>query len=220
MSAFSIKFNEEQLQDVQSLYDALGKNANVCVVRVINKTMVGTTDAGGTIKDIKQVVLSEVNLLSRFFDQGYFGRSNSSKGTLDYTKADLQTLKGVITVSGANIPLIHYSNQRGERSYTPKKITVQVLKSRSPVTLRHAFIPKLRSGYRGLFETVLPKVKTAGGRYKIQEMYGPRIPDLFIRTEIYENKVEPAIKTRLDDNLNDEMDKYLDECNGIKKRFK
>lgn len=51
-------------------------------------------------------------------------------------------------------------------------------------------------------------------------MYGPRIPDLFTRVEIYDNKVEPAIETRLEDNLNKEVDKYMDECSGIKKRFK
>lgn len=163
MSIFTIKFDEKQLQELHELYKALGDNVDVCIVRVINKTMVGTTDTGGTVKDIKHVMLSVVNLQSRFFSQGYFGRGTSSEKTIEYKKAELHTLVGTIFVSGANIPLIHYSNQRGERSYTPKKITVQVLKNRGPFTLKHAFVPKLKSGYRGIFETVTPKVKTARG---------------------------------------------------------
>jgi hypothetical protein len=205
----SIMFNEQQLKEVETLFGGLGNNAKVCVMRAINRTMVGKTKTGGSRKDIKDIMLHKVNLQSEFFKKGFFGRGFSSKETFEVEKADWTKLVGIIRVQGANIPMIYYSNQRGERAYTPGKISVQVLKNRGPYTLKHAFIPKLRSGYKGIFETVTPKVKNSSGRNRIREMYGPRIPDLLTRHEIYDTCVEPAIKERLDENLNEEVDAYL-----------
>ena len=197
MAAIQIAIEPKALNATKEMLAAIQKGNKGVMSRAINTTLRGVrTDVTREIKD-------SVNLTTTFIQQG---TSKAGTKTFYLSYATKTAPTGTITTRGANVPLIQYSNQRGTKATYPKSITVEVKKARGKTKLRHAFIPKLESGHRGLFEYEFGTATT--GRRKIKEMYGPRIPDILSNAEVM-SKVEANAKIRMDKNLSHEIDYFF-----------
>jgi hypothetical protein len=193
-----IAINVKGLGAVKDLMLELGNNSKRALSRTINRTVNGVrTDITVEIKD-------SVDLTTAFIQKQ---TGMKSQRTFFIHRATPSYPRGSISTRGANVPLVQYSNQRGTRKRFPKSIKVRVKKDRGYHKVRHMFIPVLKSGHRGLFETI-PGSKTAAGNTKIKQKYGPRVPDILSNKEVL-SKVERKAGERLQKNLTHEVDYLL-----------
>lgn len=192
-----ITIQAKGLNDVQGLLADIQGGTGRALSRSINRTIKGVRT------DVTDEVKASVNLTKSFIQKQ---TGMKTQQTFIIHNATPALPKGSISTRGANVPLIQYSNQRGKRQKYPKNITVQVKKSRGKHRMRHMFIPQLRSGHRGLFVQV--SGKTINRNRKIEQKFGPRVPDILSNKEVME-KVENKASVRMDKNLAHEVDYLL-----------
>ncbi|MCP4714524.1 MAG: hypothetical protein GY868_05350 [Deltaproteobacteria bacterium] len=126
------------------------------------------------------------------------------KAAFRVERMTVKDLNAVISCAGSPLPLIHFSATK-----TKKGVSVKVLKSGKKKTIPHAFIATMDTGHKGVFwrkENIRGKrwkvgvyktLPTAGrwdpaavesglSEYQlpIEELYGPRVPDVFDDPEI------------------------------------
>ena len=173
-SAISVHINETQFRDLEKLVNSLGgRAANRALSRAINRTL--GVQHGGMRSAISKEIRRDVNLQQRYLYKQNTGRRTIQ--TFDITRATVNRPTGKISTRGPNTPIIEYSNQRGHRSRYAKSINVTVQRSRGRHKLQHAFIPKLKSGHRGIFVRQFPGAKGPAGR-KIKQLFSSRVPDV------------------------------------------
>lgn len=219
--SITIIIPEDKINDIKLLVNEFGKEGMKPLVWAINKTMTGSATGGGTGGMIKKSVdrLAEyINMQKTTLKEGPHTpgfKPSKAKQIWKVEKATIDNLSGSITCTSANIPLIFYSNQRGARKEFAKAITVQVLKARGSVRLKHAFVPQLPSGHRGVFVRVknsfysgyVKSRKT--GKDRIKELYGARISDFFSNPEMLDDTIVADANDMLDEHLNHEIDYFL-----------
>ena len=211
--AFNVTVDRQQLARLNSFMIGVSKDTNRALARAINKTI--GVRAGGMRRDIAEEVIQDVNLTKRFI---YKQKGKRSQRTFKISRATTQHPTGYIRTQGANVPLIEYSNQRGKRGKYAKRISVKVKKAKGRKTLKHAFIPVLKSGHRGIFFRAETGHKGAAissaftgqrvGRLPIYEAHGPRVPDILSNTDTMARVLRKAQK-RMDKNLKHEVDYIL-----------
>jgi len=178
-AAFNVHINKAQLRDLTDLLNSMGEPAVKRVLsRAVNRTL--GVQSGGMRKTISDEIRKTTNIQQRYL---YKQTGRRPPNTFDIKRATTHTPTGTISTRGPNIPLIEYSNQRGKRGRYAKKISVTVQKSRGRSKLAHAFIPKLKSGHRGIFVRVNPGAKGSAGR-KIKQLFSSRIPDVLINAPV------------------------------------
>lgn len=176
MPAVGIQLNQAQLNDLEGLMASMGRReAKRALSRAINRTL--GVQSGGMRKLIADEIRKEANLTRTFLYKQRFGGRWGTTNTFTTKRATVAKPSGSISTRGPNIPIIQYSNQRGARQRYAKKIYVKVQKSRGRHKLAHAFIPRLRSGHRGVFVRKNPNAKGAEGR-KIKQLFSSRVPDV------------------------------------------
>ena len=201
--SYSVKVNLSQMQDAKTLLLGLGgKEVNKVLMRSINKTI--GVKSGGLRRDIADEIRKTTNLTKSFI---YKQRGKRSQRTFTIKRATVAKPTGYIFTTGANVPLIYYSNQRGVRKRFARRIYVKVKKAGKKQRFRHTFIPLLNSGHRGLFTRKYPGAKGDKGR-KIRELYGPAVPDVFQVKETHD-RILAKTDARLAKNLQHEVDFYL-----------
>lgn len=201
--AFSVHINQAQLRDLQVLLDNMGERAaKRALSRAINRTI--GVQHGGMRKTIADEIRKTTNLRKSYL---YKQTGRRTLRTFDTRRATTQKPTGAISTRGPNIPLIEYSNQRGNRSRYAKKIYVTVQKSRGRRRLAHAFIPKLRSGHRGIFVRKHPGAKGKEGR-KIKQLFSSRVPDVLSNVPVM-NEVLDIGAERFERELTHQIDYIL-----------
>lgn len=178
-AAFNVHINQAQLKDLNDLLDSMGERAvKRALSRSINRTL--GVQSGGMRKTISNEIRATTNIQQRYL---YKQTGRRTTRTFDIKRATTHKPTGIISTRGPNIPFIEYSNQRGKRGRYAKKIFVTVQKSRGRSKLAHAFIPKLKSGHRGIFVRTNPGAKGPAGR-KIKQLFSSRIPDVLINAPV------------------------------------
>lgn len=206
MPAIGIQLNQAQLDDLDKLMKSMGQRAaNRALSRAINRTL--GVQSGGMRKLISDEIRSEANLTRSFLYRQRFGGRWGTTDTFSVKRATVASPTGSITTRGPNIPIIEYSNQRGARQRFAKKIYVKVQKSRGRHRLSHAFIPKLRSGHRGIFVRKNPNAKGAEGR-KIKQIFSSRVPDVMSNPNVI-NDILPQAADRFQRELTHQIDYIL-----------
>jgi hypothetical protein len=148
--------------DVDRAIEALQSRAPVAIARAINKS----ADSG-------KVVL--VREMSR--DVGT--KVSDMREQVTISPARPERLSAQIIATGARIPLIDFqakgpypSRGRG------KGVTYRIGSARK--TLAHAFIARMSSGHKGVFERTPGKfMRTRPRRQAIHEKFGPSLPRVF-----------------------------------------
>ena len=231
--SINIEVNPEQIAAVQGLVQKFGKRARKPLAWAINRTMTGSATArgtGGLIKDSVDEMAEYINLQKGILKTGPHspGHKVSKKNQIWHVeKSTPEDLGGRLSCTSKNLPLIHYSNQRGNKKAFAKTVSVQVLRERKRRKLKHVFIPKLKSGHIGLFtrikeaNTITPRGKqayrkTRSGRTKIRELYGARISDFYSNTPMLDEIIMKKASERLETNLNHEIDYFIDKLNKEK----
>lgn len=200
---FGVHIPERQLRDLTKLMDSMGERAvKRALSRAINRTL--GVQSGGMRKTISTEIRKTTNIQQRYL---YKQTGRRTVRTFDIKRATTQTPTGKIATRGPNIPIIEYSNQRGKRSRYAKAINVTVRKSRGRSKLAHAFIPKLKSGHRGIFVRSNPGAKGPAGR-KIKQLFSSRIPDVLVNTPVM-NRVMKTGADRFEKELAHQIDYIL-----------
>ncbi len=184
MTTFSVSIDEFQLLKVRAGIKVMPRETRIAIVRSINHVI--GKKRGGVKKVIAAEIHKVVNVAKSFI---YKQDGKVTERTFYDKKASLHDLSGWVRTRGANVPLIYYSNQRGNRKRRSKSISVQVQRKRKRTKLKHAFIPPLRSGHRGLFVRSYPYDTTSRA---IRQLYGSRIPDILSNQPVMDKVLKTA----------------------------
>ncbi len=174
------------LDDVQRTLAGIKDGSRKAIVRALNKT-VGTS-SGGVQSDAVKEVAREFNLTQK-----------DIKRDFRIKKATYADLSAYVRAQGKPVPLGRFIRTR----QTQKGVSVQVKKSRPRVVIRHAFIPKLKSGHIGVFW------RRGKQRLPIDQRFGPRVPDIFSNDEVMKPILQKA-QERLDKNFSHEVEFLLE----------
>lgn len=188
-----------ELKETQALIDAIYKGGPGVLTRAINNTL------GGVKTDITNEIAATVNLTKTFI-QKQTGKKSQQTFSMSY--ASSMKMWGSITTKSANVPLIQYSNQRGDKASYAKKVYVTVQRDRGRKLIAHAFRMKMPSGHIGLFEIEQPPRISRTGRPVIKELYGSRIPDVLSNKPTFD-RVQAQATERLDKQLESQIDYML-----------
>jgi len=188
--------SKTDIAKVRRLLKNVKKDMRKAMVLALNETIKG----GKT--DVAREVKAEVNLPSRIIRKGPGGRQ-----TFSTTRARASNPTGRIRTAGKNIPLVHYRKSPKRLSYNPRKISVQVKKTGAVHILKHAFIPKLKSGYMGIFE------RAGKSRYPIEQLFGPRIPDILSNTKPTRRALD-----RIDKRMSKNLDRAVTRVMALNKK--
>lgn len=188
-----------ELKPTQELINAIYKGGPGVLTRAINNTLSGVKTV------ITEEIADTVNLTKTFI-QKQTGKKSQQTFSMSY--ASSMKMWGSITTKSANVPLIQYSNQRGDKASYAKKIYVTVQKDRGRKLLVHAFRMKMPSGHVGLFEIEQPPHPSKTGRPTIKELYGSRIPDVLSNKPTFD-RVQAQATERLDKQLESQIDYML-----------
>lgn len=191
------------MAEVNQLMATIRTGGLQVLVRTINNTLKGCS----TI--ITNEIAADVNLQKGFIRKQE-GKKSEQTFMIRYASvADAPYISGLIETKSANVPLIYYSNQRGNKKKYAKTISVMVKKDRGRERFRHVFVATMQSGHRGIFEIERPPRKSRiTGRYVIKQKYGPRIPDIMSNEETIKD-IEKEVTIRMDKELNRQLDYML-----------
>jgi len=203
MTTALVKINQSQLSQIQSMVTKFPRETKIAVIRSINRTL--GNKRGGMHKIIADEIVKDVNI-----QPSYIYTQEKRYRTFTTRKAQFGKLSGSITTSGANVPLINYSNQRGTHKSYAKKIYVTVQKSRGRKLVKHAWVWTSKSGHRGIFARRNPSDKKDR---RIKELYGSRIPDVLSNQPTI-NRVTKLGSERLARELDHELNFALRRANG------
>jgi len=184
MAGFYIEI--KGLEDAQKLLSGIKGGSRKAIVRTLNKT-VGTS-SGGVQSDATKAVAQEFNLTQK-----------NIKRDFSVKKAKYSDLSAYVKSKGKPVPLGRFVRTR----QTKKGVSVLVKKNRPRTVIRHAFIPKLKSGHTGVFW------REGKPRLPIKQRFGPRIPDIFSNQEVMAPILKKA-QERLDKNFSHEVDFLLE----------
>ena len=190
------------MKEVNQLMASLRTGGPQVLVRTINNTLKGAKT------DITTEIVADVNLTKTFLNK-QTGKNAEKTFSMWYAStAQVPFYSGKISTKSANVPLIQYSNQRGNKASYAKRVTVEVKKARGKKIFRHAFRMQMSSGHVGLFEIEHPIRLSRTGRPVIKQLYGPRVPDIMSNKETIED-IEKKIGKRMDKELNRQLDYML-----------
>ena len=190
------------MKEVTQLMASLRTGGPQVLVRTINNTLKGAKTV------ITSEIVADVNLTKTFINK-QTGKDAEKTFSMWYAStAQVPFYSGKISTKSANVPLIQYSNQRGNKAKYAKKITVMVKRAKGTKQLYHTFRMQMPSGHVGLFEIEQPIRISRTGRPVIKQLYGPRIPDIMSNKETIED-IEKQIRERMDNELNRQLDYML-----------
>jgi len=184
MSQFTISI--KGLDEAKFLLQGIKNGSRKAIVRALNKT-VGTT-TGGVRSDASKAVAGSINLAQTVIKKDF-----------SVAKATYSNLSAHVRAKGLPIALGKFKGTR----QTKKGISVQVKKNRPRKVIRRAFIPKLKSGHKGVFW------RTGKERLPIDQRFGPRVPDILSNEPVMNPILEKA-EVRLDKNFAHEVDHLLE----------
>ena len=179
-----VHIDPNQLRELKDVFGNFPHASRIALTRSINRTIGGKK--GGIKKHIANEIFAAVKIRKSFI---YKQSGKNSERTFFDKKATLTHLSGRVSTQGANIPLINYSNQAGNRKRKAKSIYVTVQRSRGRKKLRHAFVTTLHFGHTGIF------ARKGKSRYPIKQLHSSRLPDVlsnsatFDRVEYHANRL-------------------------------
>lgn len=185
MQPYSIDIDRQQLARATLLLSSVKNGASRAIARAINKTLDGIkTDASVEIRIIVTARKKDVDR------------------TFSLSRATATRPQGSFRSTGRPLPLIAYSVRQ-----TKKGVSIQVRRDRPRKVIPHAFIATMKTGHRGAFW----RQKVNGrivGRLPIEELSGPRVPDILSNEPVMVNVLASA-RERIDKNMAHEIDYEL-----------
>ncbi|MFW9899907.1 MAG: hypothetical protein ACFFDY_01310 [Candidatus Thorarchaeota archaeon] len=188
-----------ELKQTQALLDAIYHGGPGVLTRAINNTL------NGVKTDVSNEIVADVNLTKTFLNKQ---TGKDAEKTFVFSYASSLKLWGSISTKSANVPLIQYSNQRGNKASFAKKVYVTIQRNRGKTLLAHAFRMTMPSGHVGLFEIEQPPRTSRTGRSVIKQLYGSRIPDVLSNKATFD-RVQEKANARLDKQLASQIDYML-----------
>lgn len=185
----SITFNRRQVKRVERLLRDTPEQVPVVMMRALRRT-------GDQVRvRVVRAVADNINVQrSKLFQRG-----NRRRPIQQPIRATRSRLEEKVTVSGARLPLGRFGARQlyvkgRTRGRRPSRVTYRIDKRGPRRSITDAFVPKLRSGFVGVFRR-----RPGGG---LQQLYGPSIPHVA--------EQRPQVKALLSADAGDLLEKNVD----------
>ena len=203
--AAEVIIDQSSMAEVRLAINTIAAGSKIAIVRATNDSISGVRTE--STKLIGQKITLKAAVIKAHF------RVN---------KMSVSDMSADIECSGTPVPLASYSTNQ-----VKKGVSVKIFKNSTRYIVRHAFKAKMKSGHTGVFwrkgtlrgnrwpvsqYKVLPPPTLDSGLRKyqlpIEELYGPKVPDIFDDDDIM-NPVLLHASKRFDDRLNYHTDRLL-----------
>lgn len=183
-----------------SVLKKLGDKADKVVADATNRALAGMrTD--GTKLIVKESGIVRKKVFSSF--------------TIIKASASGQTHNARVDITGNPIGLAKFKHKfkkpkKSKNGMSPGSLSVIV--GQKTITFQHAFVATMKSGHVGIFERQRG-VLTSSGREKLQELFGPSIPQFGGRKHITDT-VKAKAHERFETRFNQQMERWLNKSRG------
>lgn len=188
----TIEINRTQLESVRRLLQDIGSDEQLAIRRAVLRTTTGTKT------NVTKELGKKVTLKAKMIRQQI-----SSK---------VINLGGTVKITGSPMPLAAYSTNptlARSQQYNQNGVFVKVYKDLNGVRLKHAFFAEMNTGHTGLFM----RAKGANGRLvprlKINQLLGPYMTSVYVKTVGLSNTVETTAADRLQRELDHQVQYIL-----------
>jgi uncharacterized protein YoxC len=207
----TIKIDQGQLAGVRAMLSEIKNGAELALRNALNKTVDGCTT------DTAKAVYSEINLTQ-----------TRIKRDIGQKKATLQVLSAQVYSRGKKVPLIEYGARQVKQG-----VTFQIKRTGGRSAMHYGFIQMTNKGLQVLHRKTVQVgtgkpigVPKAGYLYtfparwpdvyraETRIMYGPSIPDIWGRNDIFRD-VETKAIDRLVKRLDEEANYILLKSQGL-----
>jgi hypothetical protein len=203
-----VTIDQKDMAELKLTINTIASGSKLAIVRATNDSMAGVRTE--SVKLIGGKITAKATVIKAHFK---------------VNKMSIQSLSADIECSGLPVPLAKYSANQ-----VKKGVSVKIFKSSARYIVKHAFKARMKSGHVGVFWRTdkLPGKLWPTGKYKtlppptlgspldpyqlpIEELFGPRIPDIFDDEDIMQPVLAHASK-RFDDRLNHHTTQLLQKA--------
>lgn len=193
----TMKIDAGQSRISSSVLKKLGDKADKVVADATNRALAGMrTD--GTKLIVKESGIVRKKVFSAF--------------TIIKARASGQTHNARVEITGNPIGLAKFKYKFKKPKKSKKGLSLGSLSvslGQKTITFQHAFVATMKSGHVGIFERQRG-VLTSSGREKLQELFGPSIPQFAGRKHITDT-VQSKAQERFATRFNQQMERWLNK---------
>lgn len=193
----TMKIDAGQSRISSSVLKKLGKNTDKVLADATNRALAGMRTDG------TKLIVKESGIVRKKVFSAFTIIKASSSG---------QTHNARVEITGSPIGLAKFKykfkkpkkSKKGEHSGS-----LSVILGQKTITFHHAFVATMKSGHVGIFERQRG-VLTSSGREKLQELFGPSIPQFAGRKHIADT-VQSKAQERFSARFNQQMERWLNK---------
>lgn len=193
----SMKIDAGQHKISSSILKELGDKADKVLADATNRALAGMRTDG------TKLVVAESGIVRKKVFSAFTIIKASSSGEFKHARVEIK---------GNPIGLSKFKHKVKKPKATKKGFepgTLSVNIGKKAVVFRHAFVATMKSGHVGIFERQRG-VLTSSGREKLQELFGPSIPQFAGRKHI-SSKVQIEAQKRFVTRFNQQAQRWLNK---------
>ncbi len=187
----AITVDQAQVDSVIRMLSGIQRDANLAIVRSLNKTVSGAKTA--TAKGIGKTVTLKAKVI---------------KKNMRISKASALRLSAKLHLKRVLTPAILFTNRK-----LKKGVSLKVYKNKGAVRLSHYFYAQMSSGRRGIFSRREISNGFYAKRLPIDEFFGPSITTVYEKTPGLSRQVEFESADRLQRELDSQINFILNRYN-------
>jgi ribosomal protein S17E len=206
--AGTVTIDQRDMAELKLTINTIAGGSKLAIVRATNDSMAGVKTE--SVKLIGGKITAKATVIRAHFK---------------VNKMSVQNLSADIECAGLPVPLASYSTNK-----VKKGVSVKIFKSSKRYVIEHAFKAQMKSGHIGVFwryhkgrgvvwpvrqyKTLPPPTKDSALRkyqLPIEQLYGPRIPDIFDDNDIMQPVLANASK-RFDERLEHHTTRLLQQA--------
>lgn len=193
----TMKIDAGQSRISSSVLKQLGKNSDKVLADATNRALAGMRTDG------TKLIVAESGIVRK----KVFSSFNIIKAS-----ASGQTHNARVEITGNPIGLAKFKHKFKKPKKNKKGVSsgsLSVNLGQKTITFQHAFVATMKSGHVGIFERQRG-VLTSSGREKLQELFGPSIPQFAGRKHITDT-VQSQAQKRFATRFNQQMERWLNK---------
>lgn len=193
----TMKIDAGQSRISSSVLKQLGKNTDKALADATNRALAGMRTDG------TKLIVKESGMIRKKVFSSFTVIKAGSSG---------QTHNARVEITGSPIGLAKFKYKFKKPKKSKKGMhpgSLSVILGQKTITFHHAFVATMRSGHVGIFERQRG-VLTSSGREKLQELFGPSIPQFAGRKRIADT-VQSKAQERFSARFNQQMERWLNK---------
>lgn len=191
----SMKIDAGQHKISSSILKKLGDKSDKVLADATNRALVGMRT------DATKLIVAESGIARKKIFSAFTVIKISRSGDFN---------NGRVEITGRPTGLSKFKHKfkktkKTTRGFSPGSLSVNI--GKKSIVFRHAFVATMKSGHIGIFERQRG-VKTSSGREKLNELFGPSIPQFAGRKHISDT-VQKMAQKRFETRFNQQTERWL-----------